>query len=40
MHIDVPVHRALNLNRLSPVALLSVELTTVHRLDVHDVALA
>jgi len=34
----LPIHRALDLNRLRAVALLSVQLTTIHRLDMHDLA--
>jgi len=39
VHVHVPVHRALDLDRLSPVTLLSVKLTAVHRFDLHHVAL-
>lgn len=37
VHVHLPVHRTLNLNRLRPVSLLSVELTAIHSLDVHDI---
>ena len=37
MHIDISIHRALDLDRLSSVPLLSVELTPVHWLDLHHV---
>jgi hypothetical protein len=39
VHVHVPVHRALYLDRLSPVALLSVKLTAVNRLDLHHITL-
>jgi len=39
VHVHLPVHRTLDLNRLRPVSLLGVELTAVHSLDVHDVTL-
>lgn len=39
MHVHVPIHRALYLDRLSPVALLSVKLTAVNRFDLHHVTL-
>lgn len=39
MHVDLPVHRRLNLNSLRTVSLLSVELTAIHIIDVHHLSL-
>jgi hypothetical protein len=39
VHVHVSAHRTLDLDGLRAVTLLSVELASVHRLDVHDVAL-
>ena len=37
VHVDLRVHRALYLNRLRSVPLLSVKLTAVHSVNVHHV---
>ena len=39
VHVNLPVHWALDLNRLRAVSLLSVELTAVHRIDMHHFSL-
>ena len=39
MHIDITIHRALNLNSLSAVSFLRVQLTTVHLFYLHHVTL-
>ena len=35
VHMDLCVHGALDLNRLCPVPLLSVQLAAIHRINIH-----
>ena len=37
MHVNIGVHRTLDLNRLRAIPLLSVQLTPIHRLNLHHI---